>query len=367
MNENELKNNTNENNVVTPVEPVVSENTDTASTSEVVQINEPEVATPSVDETPAVETPVVQETVVSETVSTAEVAPVVDTAPAAVTDTPVVTTPVATVPVETPAVTSQVNAATVPGNAINMQNDNKKSNKGLIIIIVLLVAVLLVVAWFVLNNEKEENSPTNSTENNNSEVDKPVEKPNDNTTDNATLIEDVRISGYTCMMKKCTFSVSLKDEVDYVDYNYSGPNVELVKSLNDYDDYVKVNIYVTGEGENITIVNYELFNKTTNTKIDGVTTEVELRTVLGMYNIGTYTAELTLVEIGITGYGFGDDEEGYTYRDYEFVDAKGFEYEMRYINPGKELDSLVQEKKYTVTFEVAEGTFGYEFTIKGIK
>ena len=42
MNENELKNNTNENNVVTPVEPVVSENTDTASTPEVTQINEPD-------------------------------------------------------------------------------------------------------------------------------------------------------------------------------------------------------------------------------------------------------------------------------------------------------------------------------------
>ena len=40
---------------------------------------------------------------------------------------------------------------------------------------------------------------------------------------------------------------------------------------------------------------------------------------------------------------------------------------MRYINPGKELESLVQEKKYTVTFEVTEGTFDYEYTIKAIK
>ena len=127
-----------------------------------------------------------------------------------------------------------------------------------------------------------------------------------------------------------------------------------------------VNIYTTGEGENITIVNYELFNKSTNAKIEGIATEAELRTVLGMYNVGTYTAEFTLVDIGMIGAGFNDDKN-YTYRDYGFVDEKGIEYEMRFINPGSNLDALVEGNKYTVTFEVTEGTFKYEFTIKEIK
>ena len=74
MNENELKNNTNENNVVTPVESAVSEKTDTISTPEATQINEPEivpsepeVTTTASDVTPVADTAVVQEPVVSET------------------------------------------------------------------------------------------------------------------------------------------------------------------------------------------------------------------------------------------------------------------------------------------------------------
>lgn len=35
---------------------------------------------------------------------------------------------------------------------------------------------------------------------------------------------------------------------------------------------------------------------------------------------------------------------------------------MQYINKNGRL-SLVEGNKYTVTFEVSEGTFGYEFTI----
>ena len=315
MNENELKNNTIVNNVVTPVEPVVSENTDTASTPEATQINEPEVATPAVDETPAVETPVA----------------------------------------EAPSVEPQANASTTVENVIASETNKKKNNKKVIAIIILLVGALLVVAGFVLNG---------STESNNSGADKPIEKPN---TTNGTLIEDVTISGHMCMGESCTIFVILKDEIDYVEYAYNGSNVELLKSLSDYDDYVKVNIYVTGEGENAAIVNYELFNKSTNEKIEGVTTEAELRTVLGMYNIGTHTAEFTMVEIGTVSFGFRDNNEGYTYRDYTLTDVKGYEYEMKYINPGKELDSLVEGNKYTVTFEVTEGTFGYEYTIKEIK
>lgn len=369
MNENEVKNNTNENNAVTPGEPVVAEGTVSVSTPEVTLINEPEMAnnepaitTSVADVTPIVETAVVQENVVSEITPVVEESPVVEPATSVeVNESPAASITTDTVPVEEHSTEPQVNVSVVSENADNGENVKKKSKIGLIIIVIAVVAMLLVVVGLVLNKGKEEPS-TNGT-NNNGAVDKPNETPNNN----GTLIEDVIISGYMCMGENCTILAGVKDSENDVSYNYNGENIEFVKSLNDYSDYIKVNIYVTGEGENITIVNYELFNKSTNTKIDGVTTEEQLRTVLGMYNIGTHTAEFTLVEIGMVGAGFGDNEESYTYIEYEFVDEKGFEYEMKYINPGIESNALVEGNKYTVTFEITEGTFDYEYTIKEIK
>lgn len=420
MNENEVNNNINENNVVTLDSPVVSEEPVVVSTPEVIPaapvVSEPVVTTPVVDVpvmptaveapvsdvTAVVETPVVEQTPVVETAPVAEAAvaestPVVETTPvpevAPVAETPVTpvvdAAPAAAVVSETSEgptviieeapegehyVAPQVNASAVAETVVTEEATKKKSNTGLIIIIVVLVAVLLVVAGYVLFTGKENKPSTGGNENNNGEVNKPSEtpgeevKPEEKPSENAgTLAEDVRISGYMCMGTVCTISVRLKDAENSVDYKYSGQNVELIKSLSDYSKYIKVNIYVTGEGENITIVNYELFNKSTNEKINDVTTEAELRTVLGMYNIGTHTAELTLVEIGMVGAGFGDNEESYTYRDYDFTDEKGFEYEMRYINPGTDLDALVEGNKYTVTFDVSEGSFDYEYIIKEIK
>lgn len=45
---------------------------------------------------------------------------------------------------------------------------------------------------------------------------------------------------------------------------------------------------------------------------------------------------------------------------------KNIEYEMKYKNDNGSL-KLTEGKQYTVTFEVSEGTFGYDFTIKSIK
>ena len=318
MNENEV-NNTNENNVVTPVDPVVSGTT-----------------------------------------------PVVDNVPlAGGIVSPVMSMPAEPVSNEQSYMAPHVDVFTVASTPANVEPFKKKSNTGLIVIIVLLIAVALAVGGYFLFIGKEEKTSAGGTGNNNTEVNKPAETPNDNAAVNGNLIEDVIISGHMCIGTDCTISVRLKDIEGYVNYRYSGQNIELLKSLNDYKDYIKVNIYTTGEGENITIVNYEIFNKATNTKIEGLTTEAELRTVLGMYNVGTYTAVLTLAKIGMIGVGFGDTE--YTYRNYEFVDEKSNEYEMKYINPGSNLDALVEGNKYTVTFEVTEGTFKYEFKIKEIK
>ena len=93
-------------------------------------------------------------------------------------------------------------------------------------------------------------------------------------------------------------------------------------------------------------------------------TENELRDKIGLYSIGIHTDSLTLKNIGTTGFGYANDNS-YTYTEYTFVDSKNNEYEMKYINNDDTLD-LTEGQKYHVTFEVSEGTFDYEFTIKSI-
>ena len=310
MNENQVNNN--ENSVVTPVEPVLSGN-----------------------------------------------APVVDsTSLTGVAEEPAISSTVGAGTNEESYMAPHVDVFTVASTSANIEPVKKKSNTGLIVIVLLLVVGALAVGGYFLFTGKEDKTSTGDT------VNKTEGTSNDNVV-NGTLIEDVEISGHFCYGTDCSISLRLKDSKDYVYYEYNGQHLEFLTSLNNYEDYIKVNIYVTGEGENIEIVNYELFNRETNAKIDGVTTVPELRTLLGMYNVGTYTAELTLVKIGRIGVGFGDTE--YTYRNYYFADEKGIEYEMRYINPGSNLDALVEGNKYTVTFEVTEGTFDYEYTAKVIK
>ena len=82
-------------------------------------------------------------------------------------------------------------------------------------------------------------------------------------------------------------------------------------------------------------------------------------------SVGTHTDTFTLTEIGEPGFGFKDNNS-YTYTDYKFTNSKGTEFEMKYINDSNSLN-LVEGNNYTVTFEVSEDTFGYDFTIKSVE
>lgn len=178
-----------------------------------------------------------------------------------------------------------------------------------------------------------------------------------------TLVEDVSVSGYSCFNSKCNISIedSTNNTTDYV---LSINNSELFNTLGDYKDYIKLNIYYTQKGNEKTIVDYKIFLKSNNEDISNVKTENELRNKIGLFSIGTHTETFTLTEIGTTGFGFKNDTS-YTYTSYTFVDSKNIEYEMKYINDNGTLN-LVEGNRYKVTFEVAEDTFGYEFTIKSI-
>ena len=179
-----------------------------------------------------------------------------------------------------------------------------------------------------------------------------------------TLYENVKLSGYMCMGEVCTFDIYLKeDDEEPVSYTYNGSKDELLKKLNDYEDYIRINIYVNESTKEIS--EFELFLKSNNENISSVSTEDELRTKIGLYIEGTYTEVLTVDYVGMPGAGF-DGENSYTYEKYLLTDSKGVEYEMKYIVSGSGLN-LEEDNEYTVTFEVKKGTFDYEYYIKSVK
>lgn len=179
-----------------------------------------------------------------------------------------------------------------------------------------------------------------------------------------TLVENVSVGGYFCFDSKC--NVTIYDSNDNSsDYVLSVNNNDLFNALGDYTDYIKLNIYYTQKENKKIIVDYKIYLKSNNEDISNVKTENELRDKIGLYSIGTHTDSFTLKEIGTSGFGYEDDTS-YTYTSYTFVNNKNFEYEMKYINPNGTIN-LVEGTKYSVTFEVTEDIFGYEFTIKSIK
>ena len=182
--------------------------------------------------------------------------------------------------------------------------------------------------------------------------------------DDGILLSDASISGYGCFRDVC--DITINDGIETTDYSFNARNVELFKKLNGYKDYLKVDIYYTENGEEKTIIGYKVFVKSSNEDISNVKNEDELRTKLGLYTLGTHTADLTLNKIGMLGAGFNENNESYSYITYTFVDDKNSEYEMDYKNPDQTMQ-LVEGNKYNVTFEVVEGSFGYEYNIKSIK
>ena len=110
---------------------------------------------------------------------------------------------------------------------------------------------------------------------------------------------------------------------------------------------------------------YKIYLKSNNEDISSIKTENELRDKIGLYSIGTHTDTFTLKKIGTPGFGYKDNVP-YTYTTYIFVDNQNVEYEMKYINSNGTLN-LTVGNKYTVTFEVTENTFDYEFNIKSVK
>ena len=237
----------------------------------------------------------------------------------------------------------------------------------LVEIILIIIALVILLAIGIGSIAGELFNPDNWNTTINGNINDNTIEQNDSdsniTTGDKILLEDVIIRGYSCLSDICTFTI--EDLEDSKDYTYDGNNAELFKILDEYSDYIKLDIYYIQKGTEKTIVDYKLFLKENNEDISSVTTEEELRNKIGLYSVGVYTETFTLSEIGMQGAGIKDDET-YTYTNYTFVDSENMEYEMKYIHSNDTLD-LTENNKYNVTFEVIQDDFGYEFYIKNIE
>ena len=186
----------------------------------------------------------------------------------------------------------------------------------------------------------------------------------DNTQVKETLVEDVMVNGYSCINTKCNITIEDANG-DTIDYTLKSGDAELFKILDSYNDYININIYYIISNNERRITKYNIFLKSNDEDISNVKTEEELRKKIGLYTLGNHTDTLTLTKIGKQGSGISGNET-YTYITYTFTVSNEIEYKMKYINPNKNL-KLTEGKKYTVTFEVVEGTFDYEYKIKSIK
>lgn len=221
------------------------------------------------------------------------------------------------------------------------------------------------------NTDTELNNSNANTNNNTNPVQNNVNSGNNNTNNNVspstpingtTLVEDVDINGYSCIYSQCFIPIR-KGNAE-TNYRFDADNVELFKMLDDYSDYIRVDIYCIQEGSEKSIVDYKIYLNSNNKEITNVRTEDELRTKIGLYATGTHTVLLTLYEIGTTGMGVNSDT-GYTYKNFIFIDKNNYKHEMEYINPSDTLN-LIEGNKYNVTFEVKKNTFGYDYYIKAI-
>lgn len=184
-----------------------------------------------------------------------------------------------------------------------------------------------------------------------------------NLTGTKVPMENAVISGSMCTGENC--SVAIQEGAGFTYYPISSDKQEVIVNLGHFSDYVDATLYYIESGGQKYIVDAKIINKLTNEDISDVKTETDLRIKLGLYALGTYTEKMTLVEQGYPGAGY-DENGGYTYIPLKFKNDKQVIIEMDYKNPDSSL-KLTNNKQYNVEFEVTEGTFDYEYTIKSIK
>ncbi len=250
----------------------------------------------------------------------------------------------------------------------DLGSPKKSSNKLVLIIVAVLVVAAIIVAVVFVFNKPSSDSKSNS---------KDTTKDTSNDTvslDDAKLLEDAKFNGYGCLNSKCTLSVD--DGNDFVEYEYtkkkgSKDDEDILLAIDDYEEYVKVNIYYIEKGNTKTIVDYKIISKNTGEELKNIKTEEELRNALGLFPVGVNNSNLTLLEIGEVEEWFSVDDDdnstSYTLIEYKFADSNDITYTMQYKNPTEEAKNLVVGNVYSVEFEVVNEISSYEYNIISIK
>ena len=170
-------------------------------------------------------------------------------------------------------------------------------------------------------------------------------------------IEDVKMKSYVCLNNDC--SIELDSGTSYkVDIQSSLAKVVLDK----YSDYIKVDLYCEKAlfGDN-KVLDYKLFLKEDGKEITSeVSSEKEIRQLLGLLTEGNHTEELTLLEIGEKMFGATDDQTYYVV-NYTFKNDKDEKFEMEYRSKASFISNPLELEvgnKYNVTFNVSIDSFG---------
>ena len=221
----------------------------------------------------------------------------------------------------------------------NINSENEKSNNNKIVAIILAIIVLTALFFIVKSFTSKGDDITEYDET------------------NSTLVEDVAVSDYVCLSSNCTISIKYSDN-EITKYEIKVKNIELLKSLDKYENDVKLNIYYINKEDKKVLVNYKLYLKSTGEDISGVKDENELREKLGLYTLGEHTDTFTYFKQSSPIIGIDGDNNNI----YIFIDDKGDDYHMRYSGV---LDLQLGDT-YEVTFEVVEGSMEYEYFIKSV-
>lgn len=189
---------------------------------------------------------------------------------------------------------------------------------------------------------------------------------NFDSTNNKIFLEDVTFSGGNITIgSKSYFYVN--GTGNYVS------NDKRIKSLIDYMEYIKLDIYYVENNEERVIVDYKVYLKSNNEDITNINNEDELRIKIGLYSTGIHTETFTFLENAGGGSEGYMDEQRY-YLAYVFVDSRNNEYKMKYFCEYEDYINMyidnklgfIANNKYTITFEVVKDEIWgkYEYYIK---
>jgi hypothetical protein len=216
----------------------------------------------------------------------------------------------------------------------------------------LLVIVAGICSWFLVFGKDKTNTGNKETSNNTEKSTNIGPKDQDGT----RVLKNGKVTGYSLFNEEGILYV----EVDDQDLEIRFKEDDFLQILNNYEEYIRVNITYTEAGKEKYLGSYDLVNAKTGDLITGVKNEIELRNRLGLKNEGTYTEVLTL-KTPLDNQGIGINDEGtYTFYELTFERENGEEFRISLKIPEgdtRDYSFLQVGESYNLTYEVKRDEF----------